>query len=107
MIVALVAACEGSNGAGFQPCWLFFQVPWGVAPGWYGFGPLALRESRAEVSNKLQTVAPARARCSRVIRFPQSFCMKGPCLMMDSETSIKMAADRVCKRWVRRKKRWA
>jgi len=38
------------HGAGFQPWLAFSASSWGVAPGWYGFGPLALRQSRVEVA---------------------------------------------------------
>ncbi len=39
---------EGEMGRAFSPlvmCWTF---SWGVAPGWYGAGPLALRAPRPE-----------------------------------------------------------
>lgn len=31
-----------NDKSGFQPLALEYTLTWGVAPGWYGFGPLAL-----------------------------------------------------------------
>src|SRR6266446_2070233 len=37
-------AARQATGRAFSPCWFLLSRSWGVAPGWYEFGPLALQQ---------------------------------------------------------------
>jgi len=53
--IGSTAASFLNDGAGLWPFTIFFEsFPWGVAPGWYSGGPLALQ--------KIYSVPPARAK---------------------------------------------
>jgi hypothetical protein len=51
-------------GRAYSPC-AFLSLTWGVAPGWYGFGPLALVVAGTQF---WQGILPARNSCASRLR---------------------------------------